>query len=340
MNEKFQNALAGRPQKTPPIWFMRQAGRYHSHYQKRRALHSFEDLCRRPELATEIALGPVEDFDFDVAILFSDILFPLDGLGLGLSYSDKGPKLERQIRDASDIAKLRPWNEALETLSFQAEALRQTRQALPASKSLIGFVGGLWTLFVYACEGTHQGGLVEAKKRLPLFPEFLKKMYPLIQENIRRQLEAGAEVVMIFDTAAGELSPSVYQNWVAPSVMELAQTFPGRIGTYTKSTQAAHFHPAYLSTPWAGRGIDHRWDLATQLKAPRKGFLQGNFDQALLHLERSDFEKELENYLTPLRALSLEERAGWVCGLGHGVLPATPEANVRRFIERVREVFA
>ena len=138
MNQKFQNALRGLPQKTPPIWFMRQAGRYHSHYQGLRKKHSFEDLCRKPELACEVALGPVEDFGFDVSILFSDILFPLDALGLGLSYSDKGPALERKIATLSDIEKMPGVEQTLPQLSFQSDALKLTRKALPSAEPWVG----------------------------------------------------------------------------------------------------------------------------------------------------------------------------------------------------------
>lgn len=340
MNSKFQNALKRVPQKTPPVWFMRQAGRYHAHYQALRAKHSFDRLCRQPELAAQVALGPIEDFGFDVAILFSDILYPLDALGLGLSYSDKGPSLEKKLRDETDLARLTPWKDALEQLSFQSEALRQTRRALPNDRSLVGFVGGLWTLFVYAVEGGHAGSLIESKKRAALYPAFLKSLYPLIRENISRQLDAGAEVVMIFDTAAGECSPAFFREHLAPSLRELAATFPGRLGYYSKSTQAVFFDDAFVSSPWAGRGFDHRWDLRAALSDANSGFVQGNFDQALLHMSAPDFERELERYLRPLQELPPEQRKGWVCGLGHGVLPATPEANVRRFVEKVREAFA
>lgn len=340
MNQKFQNALQGIPQKTPPIWFMRQAGRYHSHYQGLRKKHSFEDLCRKPELACEVALGPVEDFGFDVSILFSDILFPLDALGLGLSYSDKGPALERKILTLADIEKMPTVERTLPQLAFQSEALKLTRKALPVDRSLIGFVGGLWTLFVYACEGGHTGSLIESKKRAPLFPEFLKKAFPLIKANIGKQLESGAEVVMIFDTAAGEVSPAFFKAHLAAPLRELAAAYPGRIGYYSKSTQAAFFDDSFKNAPWAGVGVDHRWNLVDALAARKNGFLQGNFDQALLHQAPADFEKELDRWIQPLKELAPERRAGWVCGLGHGVLPATPEDNVRRFIHRVREVFA
>src|SRR6058998_929143 len=146
---RFQNALARRAQPTPPIWLMRQAGRYHRHYQGLRAKHSFMDLCKQPELAAEVALGPVLDFDFDAAILFSDLLFPLEALGIGLSYTDRGPQLEWKL-DEKSFSRLRPIEEAWPHLSFQGDAVRATRERLPKDRSLIGFVGGPWTLFVYA----------------------------------------------------------------------------------------------------------------------------------------------------------------------------------------------
>src|SRR3989441_3694552 len=206
---RFQNALARRPQSTPPIWLMRQAGRYHKHYQALRARHSFMDLCKQPELAAEVALGPVLDFGFDAAILFSDLLFPLEALGMGLEYADRGPELDWKL-DADSIAKLRSVDDAWPHLLFQGEAMRATRERIPADRSLIGFVGGPWTLFVYAVEGTHKGSLINSKRLLPLFPRFCDSIVPLLESSIESQLDNGAEVVMIFDTAAGELSPAVF----------------------------------------------------------------------------------------------------------------------------------
>lgn len=338
MNVAFENALKRKVQNVPPIWMMRQAGRYHSHYQGLRAKHSFEQLCRQPELAAEVALGPIQDFDFDVSILFSDILFPLDSLGLGLSYSDAGPKLEKALRTETDFKNLRHWEEALPSLEFQGLALKRTREVLPANKSLIGFVGGLWTLFVYGVEGSHSGSLIESKKRAAYFPLFLEKALPLIRANIRLQLNAGAELVMIFDTAAGEVSPAFFKKWIVPALEDLCKTFPGRLGYYSKGTQSVFFDHSFNDLPWAGRGYDHRWNLPQMLKTSKAGFVQGNFDQGLLHMEAADFDLALDEYLETYTALSPEERVGWVCGLGHGVLPKTPERNVRRFVDRVREV--
>src|SRR5438270_5949462 len=140
-NARFQNALARRRQATPPIWLMRQAGRYHKHYQALRQKYSFMDLCKQPELAAEVALGPVLDFDFDAAILFSDLLFPLEALGMGLEYTDRGPQLGWNLNEDT-LSRLRSIEDASPQLLFQGEAMQATRDRLPSDRSLIGFVGG------------------------------------------------------------------------------------------------------------------------------------------------------------------------------------------------------
>ncbi|MGZ3774328.1 MAG: uroporphyrinogen decarboxylase family protein [Pseudobdellovibrionaceae bacterium] len=336
MNTKFINALQRTPQAVPPIWFMRQAGRYHQHYQGLRAQHTFMELCKNPELAAQVALGPVAEFDFDVSILFSDILFPLEALGMGLDYTDHGPQLGFKLNPET-IQNLGSVETAVEFMTFQKEAMKATRAVLPNNKSLIGFVGGLWTLFVYAVEGSHAGSLIQSKILAPLFPKFLEKMYPLLKENIRLQLEGGAEIVMVFDTAAGEVSPLFFQEWIQPTLARIAQDYPGKIGYYSKGTQPVFFNKAFTELPWAGQGFDHRCYLPESFKIQSKGFVQGNFDQSLLFLEENEFKKALHNFLSPMKEMSLEQRAGWVCGLGHGVLPKTPEKNVKYFVDAVRK---
>lgn len=339
MNKKFQNAILGRNTAAPPIWFMRQAGRYHSHYQNLRAKHSFMDLCKVPELAAEVALGPIQDFDFDVAILFSDLLFPLETLGMGLEYTDHGPKLAWKL-NPSNLNDLKSAEDALEGLLFQKEAVRLTRQILPKEKSLVGFVGGPWTLFVYACEGSHLGGLTLSKNQIDLYPQYLKTMLPLLTENIRIQLEGGAEIIYIFDTAAGELSPTLFKNYIQPGLLQIANLYPGKIAYYSKSTHSHFFTPEFLAASWAGLGFDHRVNLPHLLKnKPNSGYLQGNFDQNLLLAETDLFEREFEHYLEPFTQLPKEALQSWVCGLGHGVLPKTPEKHVRHIVDRVRKAF-
>jgi uroporphyrinogen decarboxylase len=335
-NERFQNALARRAQRTPPIWLMRQAGRYHRHYQALRAQYSFMDLCKRPELAAEVALGPVVDFGFDAAILFSDLLFPLEALGMGLEYTDHGPQLGWKL-DPDSISRLQPVDDAWPHLLFQGDAMRATRERIPDDRSLIGFVGGPWTLFVYAVEGTHKGSLTNSKRLLSLFSKFCETMVPLVRRNIQLQLDSGAEIVMIFDTAAGELSPQLFQSEVVPQLRELTEANRSRIGYYSKGTQPAHLrHPLFATGELAGIGVDHCWDIREAFDVSSNGFVQGNFDQALLHAPRDEFKKYLSDYLAPLLG---RDWPGWICGLGHGVLPGTPEDNVRLFVDTVRETF-
>lgn len=333
-NLAFQNALNRKVQKTPPIWFMRQAGRYHQHYQTLSKEHGFTKLCQTPDLAAEVAMGPIDDFDFDVAILFSDILFILNALGMGLKYTTNGPKLEFALNEET-FSKLDKSPNVAEKLSFQAEAVKKTRARLPDNKSLVGFNGGLWSLFTYAVEGTHKGSLIETKKSIALFHRFMKLLMPVLIQNTKEQLDAGAEIIMMFDTAAGELSPSLYHSIIVPYLEEYTSHFPKKIGLYTKGTTPSHYnHSFFKSDVLAGLGVDHRW-AASDMKQLKTGFVQGNFDQALLFLPEEEFLSHLHSYLA--RMYKNGAPLGWASGLGHGILPKTPESNVHLFIKTVRE---
>lgn len=335
----FQRALAGEPQRVPPIWLMRQAGRYHRPYQALRQQHGFEELCRDPELAAEVAMGPIRDFDFDAAILFSDLLFPLEALGMSLSYDEGPPQLDGPL-DRDRIARFRSTDAAAARLQFQPEAVALTRRRLSPEKGLIGFVGGPWTLFVYAMEGSHAGAMRVAKPAWQLYRDFAAHMVPVLRNCIAAQLAAGADVVMMLDTAAGELPPAYFHREVAPDLTGLAETFAGRLGYYAKAAHPAHFGGAMATAKWAGIGVDSRWDLALLLAAPRRGFVQGNFDPAWLFLPEADLAEALAGFLEPIAALGEHRRRGWICGLGHGVLPGTPESAVRAFVATVRKRFA
>jgi uroporphyrinogen decarboxylase len=339
---RFAAALAGREQFTPPIWFMRQAGRYQRAYQALRRRHSFEALCREPDLSARVALSSIEDFDFDAAILFSDLLFPLEALGFGLRYDDSGPHITGRLTRET-LGRLRTVERAARALSFQAEAVTATRRELPADKGLIGFVGGPWTLFVYAMEGTHKGALGHAKTSMDLYRRFSRVMTPLLIRAARAQLDAGADVVMVFDTAAGELTPADFQKYLAPDLAKLAGALPNRLGYYARGLHPAHFATgdAVSAGVWAGHGFDWRWEMADVLTNPgRKGFVQGNFDPALLRLTGRPLGRAIETFLAPIVALPNRARRGWICGLGHGVLPGTPEESVRAFVKIVRRRLA
>lgn len=338
-SERFTNALNRKEQNIPPVWMMRQAGRYHAHYQKLRQAYSFMELCKIPEVAAEVALGPVADFDFDLAILFSDILFPLEALGMGLEYTEKGPKLGWQLNN-TNMHNLASPDVAIEELVFQRNAMQFTRKAIPTDKSVIGFIGGIWTLFTYAVSGKHDGHLIDAKKLAPAREHFFEVMENLLTMNIELQLEGGAEVVMIFDTAAGELSPQFFDMIVVPYVQRFAKKFPKKIGYYSKGTSEFQIEKIFQIKELAGTGFDHRLSMSKLIGRNESGFTQGNFDQALLFLERDDFRKALRQYIQSMKELSPSDRKGWVSGLGHGVMPNTPEDHVREFVQTIREEFA
>lgn len=340
--------LAIRKQNTasrPPVWFMRQAGRYHSHYQKLKEKYSFIELCKLPEVACEATLGPIRDFDFDAAILFSDLLFPLEVMGMGLNY-DPGPKLGWHLKSSQDLMKLKSGPELVEKLKFQAEAMKLIRKTLPSSKGLLGFVGGPLTLFCYAVEGSHAGELIDSKAGLQdgRFNGFVEKLMNLLVENMKLQAEAGADTIAVLDTCAGEFSPEIFEKQIVPVLKTLFEKFQKLcpqtpITYYSKGTGPAHWK-SLTPLPIACLGIDWNHDIAEVLKEWGKYWaIQGNIDPNWLFLEPKELENRLREIFTKVKALPPEVRKGWVCGLGHGVLPKTPESNVRLFLNLQKEIF-
>ncbi|TGM63026.1 uroporphyrinogen decarboxylase [Leptospira meyeri] len=339
-NEKFGNALNLIPQSVPPIWFMRQAGRYHSHYRKLKETYSFMDLCKQPDLAAEVALGPVNEFGFDVSILFSDLLFPLEALGMGLKY-DPGPKLSFSLTSENDLKRLKTPEEAIEGLKFQKEAVIRTREVLPKDVSLIGFVGGPFTLMTYASIGKHDGNLSFIKTNQNFVDQLYSILVPLLKQNIELQLQGGAEVVMIFDTAAGMLDPYNFNRYVVEPISEFAKIYPKQVGYYAKNSTEEHIRQIHEIPYIAGFGVDHRFSISQTLKTfGGKGFIQGNFDQELLFADPNTLKHKIREYLLPIKDLDPKERKGWVAGLGHGVLQFTPETSIHLLIDETRKVFS
>ncbi len=348
----YLDAVLRKNMQCPPIWFMRQAGRYHSHYQGMKRRFSFMELCKIPEAAAEVTFGPIMDFDFDSAILFSDLLFPLEVIGMGLRY-DPGPKLDWHFSQISDAARLNPEQksaqELVQGIAYQGQALRLIRKHLAPQKALLGFVGGPLTLFYYAAEGSHQGasaqpGNAKSGLRDGRFETFNKIIVPLLIENMCLQASSGADAIAIMDTCAGEIEPWLYKNEVIPSLHEVMTKFRSRhpntpVVYYSKGTHAGHWqHLKHL--PFECLGIDWNPSLAETLEEwGDRWSIQGNFDPHRLLLPKDAFRKELEHFFKPLIKLPREKLKGWVCGLGHGVLQQTPESNVKEFIQYHREVF-
>ena len=338
-NDRFLNALQGKPQKIPPIWLMRQAGRYHSHYQNLKKSFTFEELCKSPKLAAETAMGPIEDFDFDVAILFSDILFPLESLGMDLKY-DPGPKFS-ELLTSKNYKKLFNQRLPAQSLSFQAEAIERTIEKLPKDKSMIGFIGGPWTLISYAMGKNKENSI----DKLSEFDWNIinDQIIPLLRENISIQIKAGAEMVMIFDSAANQLNRSDFAKYIKVVFEEIVINFKKKVGYYAKDGVDYSLIEKIKKEsfiPLAGLGIDSNYSLGNFFSKSREGFIQGNFDEKVMTQPQNIMEKNLDKFIEETSSFSMEQRAGWVCGLGHGVLKTTPEDNVRIFVKKIREAFA
>ncbi len=343
-------ALARCNDARPPVWFMRQAGRYHSHYQRLRAAHEFMQLCKQPRLAAEVTLGPIEEFGFDAAILFSDLLFPLEAMGMGLRYLP-GPQLDWHLSQAQDLARLQGGAQGAQRLAFQAEALAQLRPRLPEGCALIGFVGGPFTLYAYAVAGSHEGFEAGVLPGLAngLYLGFTERLRELLAANMALQAEAGADCVAIFDTAAGTLGPEQFARLVTPSVIDVVRLFRARcpktpVIYYSRDTGPAHWaamRAADVQADVQCLGIDWRHDLVETLRAQRDRWsVQGNIDPQWLLLPAAELEARLRALFGRLLQQPAALRAGWVCGLGHGVLPQTPAANVKLALRIQHEMFA
>ncbi len=337
-NTKFLNSINRTPQKGPPVWFMRQAGRYHDHYQALKKDHTFEELCKNPLLAAETAMGPINEFDFDVAILFSDILFPLEALGMDLSYNP-GPQFGLHLNEENANSLLVNQN-PISFMNFQGEAIERTIERLPKEKSLIGFVGGPWTLISYACNINKDSRQINLNNfQIGLLDNVI---LPLLKENIKLQLNAGAEVVMIFDSAAHQLDEEDFSIYLDKTFNSLAKEFPNKVGYYAKDginyeTIIAKQDDHEIDL--AGMGLDSNIDIRDYFKKTTNGFVQGNFSEHFLTLPLEEFLPKLDIFINQMSDLTPEDRAGWVCGLGHGVLKTTPQENVKEFVRRIREAF-
>ncbi len=334
-NIRFQNALKRIPQEVPPIWFMRQAGRYHDHYQRLKKTYSFVELCKNPILSSQTALGPIEEFDFDVAILFSDILFPLESLGMDLSYNP-GPVFKENLRE-DNASRIFTVTNPISSLEFQGEAIQRTLEILPNEKSMIGFVGGPWTLLSFALGKNKEGKANSLEKYLwSLLDDYI---LPLLQDNISLQLKAGAELVMIFDSCAHQLDKKDFSIYFSKVLKQLAKPFPGKIGYYAKdgiSYDEIFSINDSLSSPFAGFGVDSNVSILEILSKRNSGFVQGNFSEKIISQDFVEFDRALSLFLENIASLPIEKRKGWICGLGHGVVKTTPQKNIKHFVEKAR----
>jgi len=343
-NDRFIRALLKQPVDKTPVWMMRQAGRYLPEYKAIRAeAGSFMDLCTNPELACEVTLQPLRRFDFDAAILFSDILTIPDAMGLGLYFSEgEGPKFKTPVRTAADVDKLFVPDPEQE-LKYVMDAVRLIRKNLEGQVPLIGFSGSPWTLATYMVEGSSSKTFSKVKGMMFEQPKLMHKMLDKLAQSVacylNAQIAAGAQAVMLFDTWGGALGSEEYAEfslYYAQQVRSLLNTnIAGEtIPTVLFTKGGGQWLESMAETGFDALGLD--WQTDIKLARARVGervALQGNMDPITLYagpdVVRQKVGAILEKY---------GNGSGHVFNLGHGILPDINPEHVKAMVGAVHEL--
>ena len=345
-NDRFLKALMRQPVDRTPVWMMRQAGRYLPEYRATRAqAGDFMSLCKNTELACEVTLQPLERYELDAAILFSDILTIPDAMGLGLYFEEgEGPKFRKPVRTEADINQLQVINTASD-LSYVTDAVSMIRRELQGRVPLIGFSGSPWTLATYMIEGQSSRDFARAKTMLYTQPELmhqlLDKLALSVIDYLNAQIVAGAQVVQIFDTWGGALSHAAYQEfslaYMEKIVAGLIKQADGRdvpVILFTKG--GGHWLEAMADTGCHVLGLDWTVDIGSaKARVGDRVALQGNMDPAVLRADPATIEREVQSILS-----SFGGGAGHIFNLGHGITPDIDPEHARAFIEAVHKFSA
>jgi uroporphyrinogen decarboxylase len=343
------DTLRGHKGVRPPVWLMRQAGRYLPEYQQIRQQADFLTMCKRPDLAIEITMQPIRRYGMDGAIVFSDILIPLEAMGLSLQFLEaKGPVFSNPLRTPEALSQLKAFTPQ-DACSFLGEALKGLRQALPDTTTLLGFAGAPWTLASYAIEGESikQGRYL--KQWVYNYPEALHALLLTLSEMLidylSYQVQAGAEALQVFDSWGGMMPPTVYQTFIAPYQTRVIQGVKARhpevpVLLFVKHSRGLIPHMAMTGAD--GLSIDELTSLS-QVDAilsqhpdatKRHLVMQGNLDPLLL---ATAAQPAMVAQATQTMLESVQHLARpYVCNLGHGVLPFTPPENVAAFVDAVK----
>jgi uroporphyrinogen decarboxylase len=334
VNDLFLRACRREPVPRTPVWMMRQAGRYMAEYRALREKHTLLELCRTPELAVEVTLQPIRAFGFDAAILFSDLLIPLDPLGIPFDFlAGEGPVIERPLRSRADIERLRPF-EPREALGMVLEAIRLLRKELDVP--LIGFAGAPFTLASYAIEGGHSSNFALTKRLMYEDPASWHALCALLAkvvgEYLVAQVEAGAQAVQVFDSWVGALDEADYREFVLPHVRTIFERVRG-VPTIHFGTGTGHLLAAQREAGGDVIGLDWRTPLDEGWARIGPGrAVQGNLDPTTLLGPRERLRARVDDVLRRAGG-----RPGHVFNLGHGILPMTDPENVRAVVDHVRE---
>lgn len=337
INSRFLQACRRKPVDTTPVWFMRQAGRYMPEYRAIREKYSLLEICYQPELAAEVTLQPVRAFGVDAAILFADILLPVIPLGVGLEFAKgEGPVLHNSVRTMEDVRALRPV-EAEADLGYVMEAIRILRGELNETP-LIGFCGGPFTVASYMIEGGSSREFLNTKKMMYSMPDVFRalmaRLSDVLADYLTAQIHAGAQVVQIFDSWVGALSPSDYEAFVLPYSQKVLNSAKNAgVPVIHFGTNTTTLLPLMKRAGGDVIGLDWRIPLDDGWAVLGNDIaVQGNLDPVALFAPRPELKARVQDVL--FRA---NGRPGHIFNLGHGILQHTPVDNVKAVVDMVHE---
>lgn len=338
MKDRFLRACRRESVDCTPVWFMRQAGRYMSEYRDLRTKHSILELCKTPELAARVTLQPIDRFPLDAAIIFADILLPLEAMGLQLEFAEgEGPVIHNPVRDRAGVDRLKMIDG--DELQYVAEAVAVARRMLNGRVPLIGFAGAPFTLASYAIEGGSSRNYVLTKQMMYREPEawhrLMDKLARVVVGYLRRQIKAGAQAIQIFDSWVGCLSAGDYAEYVMPHVQLIFD------GLKHEGVPMIHFGTGTTAILGAMRkaggtvmGVDWRVPLDDAWETVGHDIaVQGNMDPVALFGPPHEIERRVEDILRRAGG-----RPGHIFNLGHGILPQTPVDHVAATVEMVHKL--
>ncbi len=331
----FLRACRGEPIAETPIWVMRQAGRYLPEYRALRERHSFLDACRVPEICAEVTAQPIDRFGFDAAILFSDILIPLLGMGIPLEF-DPAPRFDFRITSRQDVARLR-WEGVAQALPHVKQVVRAVKERLAGGAPLIGFAGSPFTIAGYLVDGGGSRDLARTRSFASRDPEGFYELLELLAtataDYLKEQIAAGADAAMLFDTQAGWLAPPDFARFAVPIADRVLRALPQGTPTiyFALAPSTAHIE-AMRAMHVDVVGLDYRVPLrqARAILGASRG-VQGNLDPAVLMGPPERIVAETEMILRENGG-----RPGHIFNLGHGIFPDTPLDHVALLVSTVK----
>ncbi|NIG57355.1 uroporphyrinogen decarboxylase [Chitinophaga sp. Cy-1792] len=334
-NDLLLKALKGETVSRTPVWMMRQAGRYLPDYIKLRDKYSFFERCENPELATEITVMPVDQVGVDAAIIFSDILVVPQAMGMEVQLVEKvGPLLPQPIKTAADLSRLCV-PDVNERLHYVMDALKLTKQTLAGRVPLIGFAGAPWTLLCYMVQGKGSKTFDEAKAFCYQQPAVAHQLLQMITDTsiayLKAQVAAGADLVQVFDSWGGLLSPADFEVFSLQYIRQIVAALKDVCPTIVFAKGAWFALEDMAATGAHGLGID--WAIKPEMARQFAGSnitLQGNFDPAKLLAPIPEIEKAVKEMLKGFG------RQRYIANLGHGILPNVPVDHAKAFVETVK----